>query len=238
MSRAALIGAAAALLVLAGGPAPSAFAAARPQLLVVGPGGAVLRAAGPVTPRRATVRVGGRRCRVAAATPLAVLARTRLRLRLTDYGACSRRPADATALYVRAIGRRVEHGRDGWVFKLGRRTPSTGAGDPLSKVRAGAHVLWFWCRNGARGCQRSLEVRPAARRAAAGAPLRVTVRAYDDQGRGVPAAGATVRLGGASATAGADGVATITVPAGRPRLSLTAARAGLVPAFPVAVTVA
>jgi hypothetical protein len=66
----------------------------------------------------------------------------------------------------------------------------------------------------------------------------VTVTAYDDNGRGVPAAGATVTLGSASAVSGADGVATLTVPAGSSTLSAAASAPGLVPSFPVKVSIA
>ena len=214
---------------------PSAAQAARADLLVVGKGGKVLRAAKPVTLKRATVKVGGRRCTVGAATPLAALARTKLKVKLRDFGSCSRRPADATGLYVRGIGRQVEKGRDGWVFKIGRRTPSTGAGDPASRLRAGARVTWVWCHSGAGGCQRTLEATPAATTAAPGSALRVTVRGYDDNGRGRPVAGATVRLGSATATTGADGVAVVTVPSGAATLSLMASKTGLVPTHPVKV---
>lgn len=230
MSRAALI----ALVAFACAAAPAQ--AARVDLLVVGKGGGVLRAAKPVTLKRATVKVGSRRCRVAAATPLAALARTSLPLKLRDYGSCSQRTRDAGALYLRGIGRQVEQGSDGWVFKIGRKAPSTGAGDPASRLRDGAHLTWFWCRNGAGGCQRTLEATPATRSAAAGSQLRVTVRAYDDYGKGVPAAGATVTLGDATATAGADGVATVTLPSGAATLSVMASKPGLVPAFPVTVS--
>ena len=44
--------------------------------------------------------------------------------------------------------------------------------------------------------------------------LAVTVRGYDDNGRGVPVAGATVRLGSATAVTDANGVAQVTAPAG------------------------
>ena len=65
--------------------------------------------------------------------------------------------------------------------------------------------------------------------------VHVVVRGYDEQGRGKAIAGATVRLGGATATTGADGAATLRAPAGRHRLS--ASKPGLVPAFPQTVTV-
>jgi hypothetical protein len=218
--------------------APAAAQAAQVDLLVVGKGGGVLRAAKPVTLKRETGRVGHRRCTVAATTPLAALARTSLPLKLRDYGSCGRRPSDATGLYLRGIGKQVERGADGWVFKIGRRTPSTGAGDPASRLRDGARLTWFWCRNGANGCQRTLEVRPDSTTVAAGSQLRVTVRGYDDRGRGVPVAGATVALAGAAAVTDPRGRATLAAPATPGRAALTARRAGLVPSFPEEVVVA
>ena len=65
----------------------------------------------------------------------------------------------------------------------------------------------------------------------------MTVRGDDDNGRGVPVAGALVRLGGAQALTGADGVAVVTAPATPGRLRLTAERTGLVRSFPVRVVV-
>jgi hypothetical protein len=222
------------LVVLACAAAPAQAATA--GLMVVGKSG-VLRDGKPVTLERETVRVGGRTCRVAAATPLGVLARTSLPLKLRDYGRCGRRTSAAAGLYLRGVGKAVEKGRDGWVYKIGRKAPSTGAGDPASKVRGGARVLWFWCRSGLGGCQRTLEVQPQSEQAAAGSQLRVEVMAYDDLGKGVPAAGATVELGSARAVAGDDGVAVLTVPAGSTTLSAMATRSGLVPAFPVRIAV-
>jgi hypothetical protein len=213
--------------------------AARVDVMVAGRDG-VLRDAAPVTLKAATVEVAGRRCRVGAATPLAALARTslRARLKLRDFGSCSRRARDAAGLYVRGIGRQVERGRDGWVYKIGRRAPGTGAGDPATRLRRGDRLLWFWCRSGAGGCQRTLELRPSPARVAAGQPVRFTVTAYDDEGRGVPAAGATVAVGGDQVTADADGVATVTAPARPVTLEAVAVLPGTVRSFPVRVRVA
>ncbi len=87
------------------------------------------------------------------------------------------------------------------------------------------------------GCQRTLELVGAPRRATAGQAFALRVRAFDDRGRGVAAAGATVtaqgRGGPVSVTAGADGRAQLVLPAGVFRLRAT--RAGLVPSFPVTV---
>ena len=117
----------------------------------------------------------GGAARSARATPLSALAGTRLKLRLRDYGACGRSPRDAGSLYVRAVGARARRAaRDGWVYKVGRRAGTTGAADPsgpfgsgrLQRRRPRAVVLVR--ADGAAGCQRTLEVRPAPRRSAAG----------------------------------------------------------------------
>jgi hypothetical protein len=227
-----------ALLVVA---VPVSAEAATVRLMVVGKE-RVLREAAPVKFASRSVRVGGRRCAVGRATPLSVLAGTGLRLRLKDYGACGRSPRDAGSLYVRAVGPDRARGAAGWVYKVGRRTGTAGAADPSGpfgrgRLRPGARVLWFWCvQERGEACQRTLEVSSAAR-VTAGAPLSVTVRGYDDNGRGVPVAGATVRLGTAVATTDSGGSATVTAPAAGPA-RLTAERDGMVRSWPrkVAVT--
>jgi hypothetical protein len=87
------------------------------------------------------------------------------------------------------------------------------------------------------GCQRTLEARPERSAVAPGAPLRVSVRGYDDNGRGVPVAGALVRMGEAQALTGADGVATVIAPATPGTRRLTAERDGMVRSFPRRVAV-
>jgi hypothetical protein len=239
MRRALLI---AVLLAPAAVVTPAA-GAATVELMVVGKE-RVLRPAGNVRLANRTVRVGGRRCAVHRATPLAALLGARLRVRVRDFGSCGRSVRDSGQIYVSQIGRDREGGRGGWVYKVGRRAGSTGAGDPAGafgngrRLRAGQNVLWFWCElDSSDGCQRTLEARPDRRRAAAGEPLRVTVRGYDDNGRGVVVAGAVVRLGAAEAVTGADGVAALTVPAQADRLTLTAEHDGMVQAFPSEVRV-
>jgi hypothetical protein len=222
--------------------APAGASAASVELLVVGKT-RVLREAAPVKLKARSVRVGGRRCAVGKATPLSVLAGTRLALRLRDYGSCGRSPADAGSLYVRKVGPDRAGGPRGWVYKTGRRAGTTGAADPSGpfgngKRLRGGRLLWFWCvQNRANGCQRTLEARPESRSVAPGAPLRVAVRGYDDNGRGVPVAGALVRLGGAQALTGADGVAVVTAPAAPQTLRATAEHAGMVRSFPERVVV-
>jgi hypothetical protein len=232
------------VLVTAAGAATGAApaGAATVQTMVVGKD-KVLRAPRTVTLRARTVRVGSKRCAVARTTPLAALLGTGLRVRLRDYGSCGRRTRDSGGLFVTQVGSDRNRGRNGWVYKVGRKAGTAGAADPggpfgSGGLRAGDHVTWFWCVLGASGsCQRTLDVTPASSSAAAGSALRVTVRGYDDNGRGVNVAGATVTLGSASATTGADGSATLTVPAASGRVRLSATRAGMVDAFPREVAV-
>ena len=243
MKRALAIATCAAAAASAPAPAatpgvPARAAAAGPTVaaMVVGRE-RVLREATDVRAARRRVKVGGRRCTVAAGTPLAALAGLRLTVRMRDYGSCGRRVRDAGGLFVKRIGSERNRGQDGWVYKVGRRAGSGGAADATGpfgagRMRTGDRLLWFWCemqRSG--GCQRTLEAAPDRTAAAPGSTVQVTVRGYDDAGRGVPVGGATVRLGSASALTAADGVATVTV-AEAGRLVLTASAPGMVRSFP------
>jgi hypothetical protein len=139
---------------------------------------------------------------------------------------------------VTRVKREREKGRGGWVYKVGRRTPSLGAADPTRRLKDGQRVTWFWCEQDTTGgCQRTLEARPDRTTAAPGETLTVTVRGYDDQGKGVAIEGASVTLGSATAVSDATGAAVLTVPAEPGRHPLETTREGLVRAFPVEVTV-
>jgi hypothetical protein len=218
-----------------------AASAPRVQVMVVGQARTIL-APKTVTARTRTVRVGRRRCAVAAATALAaqeVARRARgPTYRVRDYGTCSRRAGDAGGLFVFEIAGERNRGRDGWVYKIGRQVPTAGAGDPSARrLRGGDRLTWFYChmqRTG--GCQRTLELTVPAR-VAPGTPVRAVVRGYDDDGRAAPVAGATVALGAATGVTGADGAVTLTAPAAPGRYQVGAQRPGLVPAFPVEVAV-
>jgi hypothetical protein len=249
--RAAVI----ALLALAlAAPAAGATRAPRVETMIVGRAGTVVGDIPRVVSARATrVRVGARRCAVAAGTPLAALAGLRRAggpaYRLHDFASCSRRAADSSGLYVRQIGRDRARGQDGWVYKAGNRVGTAGAADPLGpfgtgrRLRSGQRVLWFWCRMGARGCQRTLGVALSARHVAPGGAVRVMVRGYDDRGRSVPVAGATVTLtSGAAgttsmATSDATGAATVVAPRTAPVARVTATATGLAQSFPETVRV-
>lgn len=214
--------------------------AARVRVMVVG-AEKTHHGASSVAMKRVAVRVGGRRCRVAARTPLAVLVRTRAKVSLRDYGRCSRRVRDASGLYVRSIAGERARGSAGWVYKVGRRLGTGAAGDPSGPfgnggLRSRQRVLWFWCRS-AGACQRTLEAVPESTSVDAGRTLRVRVRGYDDRGRGVPVAGATVRLGRVSAQTDAHGVAVLTAPARPGRVRLNADHPAMVRAFPSRIAV-
>ena len=170
----------------------------------------------------AIAKVGRKRCAVAAATPLAALIRSGIGpLSLRDYGSCSKRAADATSLFVSRIGSDRNKGSDGWVYKAGNVLGTAGAADPSGplgrgRLRAGARVTWFWCHVTTRdnGCPHTLVVRATP----GSGSLTVKVRRYDDRGKGFAAAGATVHAGSATATTGTDGVARLTLAAGRYRV--------------------
>lgn len=198
-----------------------------------------------VVSARTQVKVGKRRCAIAAATPLAALVRARPgRLGFYDYGSCSRRPADSAGLFVRSIRGQANSGLDGWVYKVGRRLGTAGAADPAGpfgsgRLRRSADVVWFYCVFDESSCQRSLELR----RTVDGRQVSASVRGYDDAGDGIAIAGArvvAVRRGRSrrrhAARTDADGRATLTLPPGR--YVLHAARRGTVRAFPKRVTVA
>jgi hypothetical protein len=227
-------------LGLAGGTSagsPTAGTGAAPprvQAMVVGRS-RVLAAARTVVARATTVVAGGRRCAVAAGTPLAVLTAVRRAggpsFHVRDFGACSAsRPGASESLFVDRIGAERNRGADGWVYKLGNRAPDIGAGSPRIRARSGASVLWFYCRQGRGGCQRTLDL-TGPTRAAPGSPVGFAVRGYDDRGRGVSIGGATVAFGGATGTTAAGGQVTLAAPS-------VARMADLVPSFPMRVRVA
>jgi hypothetical protein len=203
------------------------------QMVVFKSGRAV---SGRSSTRGLTVRVGRRRCAVGSATPLAALVRSKPgRIRLRDFGSCSRRARDAGGLYVAAIAREAERGRGGWVYKVGHKAATAGAADPSGpfgngRLRKGRRVTWFYCLR-AGDCQSTLELRV---RVEAGAAV-ASVRAYDDEGKGTRVQGATVSAGAASATTGADGSARLALPAGHYRIH--AEKPGLVRSFGEAAVV-
>lgn len=244
-----LLGIAAALAALCAAPAQAGAAKAPAvETMVVGQGSTLLSPAF-VTPSATTVTAGGRHCRVGASTPLAtLLGAGRITplgsIRVRDFGHCSRTAArDSSALFVSAVGAERNRGRDGWVYKVGRRSGTTGAADlsgPFGtgrRLRAADRLVWFWCRMTGSSCQRTLEVKPVGATVKAGDPLAITVTGYDDAGHGRAVAGATVRLGTAvEAKTDAKGIATLT-PVAPGEFAVSADRVGTVPSFPETVTV-
>jgi hypothetical protein len=219
------IGAAAALAV---GPSADAAAPTVRQMVAFRSGDGVTKT---VRASRVLVRLGDRRCAAGEGTALAALVRGRFgRLRLRDFGSCSRNPRDGAGLFVSAIGPDRNRGQNGWVYKVGRRSATAGAADPSGpfgrgRLRSGQRVTWFYCTLRGGGCQRTLEVQASAEPGG----LVATVRGYDDEGRGVAVAGATVTAGRTSALTGPDGRARLTVPSGAHRVVAT--KPGLVRSF-------
>jgi hypothetical protein len=223
--------------------ATSAAAAARVQAMVVGKNGVLVKPA-TVRARATSVRASGRRCAVAASTPLAALvaalARAQVAYRVRDFGSCANAdPRDSGQLFVNRIGKERNSGQDGWVYKIDDRALGRGAAD--ARLRTGDRLVWLYCEQDLEsgGCQRSLRAVPARRSGLAGESLKVSVFGYDDKRarRPVPAALVTHSAGDkkiGSATTAADGTALLTFPVpGRYRIAATAV--GLVPSFPVRI---
>jgi hypothetical protein len=216
--------------------------------MIVGTGGAVLSRAQTVTAGATSVHPGGaKRCAVAAGTPLAALAAVRRRggpgFALRDYGRCGSSPVNSGQLFVYSLGGERNSGQSGWVYKVDHVSGSTGAGDPSGprgdgrRLRSGAHLLWFWCKASGGGCQRTLDVRPAALSVNRGGSINVTITGYDNEGRGTPAVGAVATLGSDFASTDSRGGATLIAPSTPGRYPLNASRPGLVPSFPETIVV-
>jgi hypothetical protein len=239
-----------ALVVFAAGLALAGPAAAAPAVdtMVVGPSGTVLGAR-QVTVSATSVGLSGRRCAVAAATPLAALidaaAAGHVALGLHDYGHCDSSPADSAELFVNSVAGASNRGQNGWEYKVGHVSGTTGAADTSGALgdgrllANGQRVLWFWCVARAGGCQRTLDIRvsyPSGRLLAGGA-LTVSVTGYDNDGHGVPVPGATIGFGASSTLTGSGGRATLAVPSRPGRYALSAGKRGLVPSFPETIVV-
>jgi hypothetical protein len=227
VSRRLLIPVLAALVAAGAGSSAEAAVPKIKQLVVFRSGDAVQR---PASTRQATVAVAGRRCAVGDGTALAALVRSSVgRLRLRDFGACSMRPRDSAGLLVTGIRSDRNRGQRGWVYKVGRRAATAGAGDmggPFGRgrLRAGQRVTWFYCVRAA-DCQRTLGVTTTPM---AGG-IVATVRGYDDAGDGVPIEGATVTASGVTGLTAADGRVQMALPPGTHRL--VARKDGLVRSF-------
>jgi uncharacterized membrane protein len=223
------------VVLLAAAPAAEARAPAVQQLVVFRSGKA---AAKKVSSKGVLVKVGRRRCAAGTGTALAALARSKTgRLRLRDFGSCSKRARDGSGLFVSAIGPDRNRGQNGWTYKVGRKAATSGAADPSGpfgtgrRLRSAQRVTWLYCRLVDGGCQRTLELKAAPEPGG----VATTVRGYDDQGRGVAVAGASVRLGGATQVTDASGVAHFAVAPGS--YKAYASKRGLVRSFSERVVV-
>ena len=229
MTRSAVAAAAVAALVAAAPPAGAASYPKVGQLVVFRDGTGIQKTA---STKATTIRVGRRDCTTGPSTALSALVRSKPpKLRIRDYGSCSKRARDGAQLFVRAIGPDANKGFDGWVYKVGHKLATAGAADPSGpfgrgRVKDGQRITWFYCRLVNASCQRTLVAKPVA---TAPGQVTVTVRAYDDQGKSEPASGATVRSGDASATTGDDGTAVLMLPPGTHRVH--AERAGSIRSF-------
>ncbi len=227
------------------GPAAAAPAV---ETMAVGRGGTLLGVR-RVSAAAANVSVAGRHCAVAAATPLAaLLALARLdgaALGLHDYGHCGSSAADSAELFVNSVAGQLNRGQDGWEYKVGHRSGTTGAADTSGALGngrllgSGRRVLWFWCVASAGGCQRTLDIAvsyPGGHLVPGGA-LTVSVTGYDNNGRGRAVAAADIQFGSSATVTGSGGRATLAVPRRPGHYVLSAAKPGLVPSFPETIVV-
>ena len=227
--------------------ARSSGAAPGVQSMIVGSNGAILSQARTLTASATAVRVGRKSCAVAAGTPLAVLAAARRAggppFALRDYGRCGSSAANSGQLFVYSLGGESNRGQDGWEYKVGHVSGSTGAGDPSGprgdgrRLRSGERVLWFWCKASRGGCERTLDEAPSVTTVSRGGSLTVTVTGYDNEGRGALLAGAIVTLDTDFASTGASGRATLIAPSIPGTYTGTAEKKGLVGSFPETIVV-
>jgi hypothetical protein len=227
-SRAPMLGGLVAAAVMTAAPAVAVAAPPKVKQLVVFRSGDAIQRTAPA--RQATLPVGGRRCAVGTGTALGALVRSRVeRVRVRDFGACSSDPRDAAGLIVTGIRSDRNRGQRGWVYKVGRRAATAGAGDmggPFGRgrLRSGQRVTWFYCVR-AGDCQRTLELRTTL----TSGGIIATVRGYDDAGDGVPIEGASVSAAGITGLTSVDGRVEMALPSGSHRV--VARKDGLVRSF-------
>jgi len=114
-----------ALLAVAAPLAAAASAAAASpavEMMVVGKT-RTLVAPRSVTVKATTVKIGRRRCRVAAGTALAALIDARAKPRVTNVAGC-----DPASMFVTKVGPDANRGIAGWQYKIGHTSPSFSAG--------------------------------------------------------------------------------------------------------------
>ena len=166
------------------------------QVMVVGQGGVVLAGPRTVTGAAATVTAVARRhCAIrrrdAAGGPGRPAPPRRARLLVARLRPLRLGGPQLRAAVRLSIGGETNRGQNGWEYKVGGLSGTTGAADPSGVrgdgrlLRSGQRVLWFWCEASAGGCQRTLEVSASVDRARSGT-LAVQVTGYDNEGRGAP----------------------------------------------------
>lgn len=177
------------------------------------------------------VSVGSRRASVRTGTPLAALERSRPgRIGLRSFSG---------QLYVRSISSDRARGQSGWLYKVGNKLASAGAADPSGPfgsglLRTGQKVTWYYGSLEGVSGPRTLTLKVSA--GPAPGTARASVRSYDDEGRGRPEPGVTVKVaGGGSTTTATDGSAVVAASTGLRRF--TATKATLIRSFPVKATV-
>lgn len=122
---------------------------------------------------------------------------------------------------------------EAWLYKVNHASPSVG-GEQYA-LRRGDQVLWYFA-DFATGKNTGDELRLATpARVRPGEPFTVKAIAYDYSGTARPAEGATI-TGGASATTGSDGTATV-VASSKGTLTLRTRRGNDVPAAPEKICV-
>lgn len=156
------------------GAAPSEASAASGPIVTVSVATKAGALIGPVRVRaaKARVKVGGRRCVVAAGTPLAALIALRAKvgasavgaLHLVDGGHCGAKAASSSRLALTGIGIDRASGGDHWAYAVGSKVGTEHAADPAGAFGHGpikdhAEVAWRWCTSGGSGaCGDALDV--------------------------------------------------------------------------------
>jgi hypothetical protein len=216
------------------------------EVMVVGAGNLILGQPESISAAATAIKMPHGPCGVAAGTPLAALVDLRRvggpPFAVHDYGHCTVSPRNSGQLFVYSLDGETNHGQNGWEYKVGNRSGTTGAGDPSGPfgdsrlIPSGSTVLWFWCQAFAGGCQRNLEaVVPAS--VSRGGALSVKVLGYDNAGRGQAMSGAHVSISGSSAVTGGSGRVTLRAPSRAGVYPVRASRPGSVPSFPAVVQV-
>ncbi len=197
-----------------------------------------------VRAREARLKVGSRRCTIAAGTPLAALAALQAKkaagvpaLKATDYSGCGSKPSSSNGLYLRAVGKERAAGPDGWIYDVNGRRGTSGAADSAGpfgtgkRLKNGQRVNWRWCHadtdpDGGCGPELRLSL-PAKANSAQPLAVQVQERAGADGEEVTVAARAGITVI-AQTLGGAELTRTVTAAGGTASLALPAGTAGRV----------